>query len=925
MKKVLRSIGAVLLATALVISLIPVSDVEAQSSTSDFEIRGTTLVKYRGTAEVVSIPDVIRTIGEEAFAGNGNIVKVKINDECKKIEYGAFANCVGLRTVEVGDDVEEIDSAAFSNNKALTNVSLGKNVKKLGSGVFAGDNSLVNLTVDDANEYLAIVDNVLYDSEIEKLYYMLPSYKNGIYEAPWTVNEIAGYAFWGNPNIKKVALDGNLYSVPEYAFSNCINLKEIKIPHPIRNIDTKAFEDCVNLSLVDCPDSLNFIAETAFDGCPNVMLKATPGSYAYDFNKNLEKSEVEEVEYEDTNNSAIVSEEILGPVLKPAEDELVIEVQDGKPIPTKKPDDARYYTGVINGSDVTGYKIVNPANNNNENVLGSSPIVSGKALVFIDNKAKVRDGNQNRLDLSYETPSVNPNKSDAEEALAENTDSTEVSESQESTNEKVKDILSDKALKGIDFPKFTVVQDKIAQQAYYMDSTLDSYDFPDGITSIGDFAFARSSLSGINIPEGIESIGYGAFYHCDNLNDVKIPSSVKSIGANAFSNTPFINNSKDIFLIVGDGILIDYKGNDSVVTIPEGVKIIADGAFRDNQGIAALNLATTTTSIGEDAFNGCTNLRTLNRGESLTDIGVNAFKNTKLSSVVIGPNVKNIGLGAFDLQGGTDTVIFEGSELPSLTYGTRTGRLANSDDRNYVFGNMKNAVLKNSSNLMDTVLEPGLYGFHGLVKDSYGSIISDNSNGVSRYDASGVNVLSNSSMIDANGIIANMPGDENTYFLHITDSQNAKEKISNAYAELYGGKTPSNIIGLDISLYDDSNKVMINKLGKQYLTVDMKIPSSVDKNDLHVVALDNDGQLEAVEFTISEDGENISFKCQHFSPYGFYNSDEINSMVQKEGERIKDDTPDTGDYSIHPKWFLVIGCIALAIVFFVLPVKKKEI
>ncbi|MCR4989521.1 MAG: hypothetical protein K6A38_01475, partial [Lachnospiraceae bacterium] len=76
MKKALRTIGALLLITALVVSLIPESDVEAVSSASDFQISGDRLVKYNGTAEIVSVPDEVKIIGEEAFADNNYIVKV---------------------------------------------------------------------------------------------------------------------------------------------------------------------------------------------------------------------------------------------------------------------------------------------------------------------------------------------------------------------------------------------------------------------------------------------------------------------------------------------------------------------------------------------------------------------------------------------------------------------------------------------------------------------------------------------------------------------------------------------------------------------------------------------------------------------------------------------------------------------------------
>ena len=937
-KKFLRTLGVLLLVTALVVSLIPVSGVEAESSTSDFEIQGSTLYKYSGTAEVVSIPDEVRTIGEEAFAGNGNIVKVKINDKCKQIDYGAFANCVGLRTVEIGNGVESIDSAAFSNNKSLKNVSLGDSVKNIGSGAFAGDPVLTNLTVSENNPHLLIKDNVLYDDELKTLICMLPSYQNGIYETPSSLTEIEGYAFWGNTSIKNVTLNGNLYAVPEYAFSNCSNLKEVRIPLPVQSIDSKAFEDCVNLSLVTIPDSVSYIADNAFDGCPKLTVNATPGSYADTFSKNLKKSEVEEIEYEDVKESAVVSEETVNKYPLPEKfDGLDIEVVEGTPgpaLPTADPKkEAKYQTGVINGYDVIELKPDNSSNQPTGKVLGSSPIVSGHALVFIDNKSKVISGAETPgvdLSISDNEPVENvetdsePDDDNENVESVENSDTSPETEGEEEAKT-VKDVLSSNASKGIDFPKFTIVGDKIASQSYYMDDTLENFEFPEDIKTIGDFAFARSSITSANIPEGITDIGYGAFYHCDNLSDVNIPSTVTSIGAYAFENTPFVDNCNDAFVIVGDGVLIAYKGKDSVVTIPEGVRLIADAAFKDNQGISAVNFATTTRIVGEDAFNGCTNLRTVNRTELITDIGANAFKNTKLSSVVIGPNVKSIGLGAFDLQGGTDTVIFEGTELPTVTQGTSASRLANVNDRTYAFGDMKNAIVQDGvNNLQGTVLEPGAYGFKGLVQNSVGNIVSDNTSGVTRYDSAGINVDCNSAMIDATQVSATMAGDDGTYILHITDSQNAKEDINKAYGDLYGGKSPDNLIGIDISLYDDSNQVMLKKLGKQYVTVNMAIPANINKDNMHVVALDEDGQLEAVEFTVSEDGESIMMKCKHFSPYGFYNSDLSNSSVEKTGDRVKDNTPDTGDDSIHPKWFLVVGCIFAALALFLITMKKEE-
>lgn len=988
MKKVLRSIGVLLLITALIISLIPASDVEA-SSTSDFQMEGSKLVKYSGTAEVVSIPDEVRTIGEEAFAGNNNILKIKINDKCRAIEYGAFARCNSLKSVEIGDAVEEIGAAAFANDPSLDTIYLGAAVKKLGSGIFAGDTGIKNLSVSAGNSHLRLENNVLYNADKTKLYLMLPTYDNPVYEMPNSVTEVSGYAFWGNDKLTNVTVSSGLYSVPEYAFSNCQNLRQVKIPLPVKSIDAKAFEDCVNLREAACPESMTYISDTAFDGCPNVTINATPGSYAYEFGQNLRKNQVEEIEYEDVEDAALVTTNVVNVELPQIADTPKVQVIQGKPAPapnskgkdievesnrinllapqdgikedsssdeeqnTQSDDspsvneEAMYSTGVINGYDVVSYNYYPAEEEPTGPFLGSSSVVGGRALIFIDNNANVRGGNSNKLDLTENNqpdnsednskpkrelnplPALNKSNSTSGDNSGTGESSNESGESEGDSDTAsdggIGDIIQENASKGIDFPKFTIVGDRIAAQSYYLDSALDEYDIPKDITTIGDFAFARSSLKSIKIPKGVKTIGYGAFYHCDSLTSVDIPDTVTSIGANAFADTPFVKNNASEFVIVGDGVLIAYNGSESVVTIPEGVKLIADGTFRDHQGITAVNLADTLTTIGEDAFNGCQNLRTLNRGENVTTIGANAFKGTALNNVTIHPSVKSIGTGAFSLKGGTDTVYFEGTSLPILTEGSQAKRLANNTDRTYVFGDMKKAIISSSSDSINgTVLEPGQYGFHGVVVNEFGNTVSDNSNGVNISNHSGIKIDANSAYINAPSVEASIVGDDGAYTLHITDSQNAKESISLAYSELYGGRTPENLVGIDMSLKDASDTLDITKLGKQVVNVTMDIPSGVSASNLHVVALDEDGQLEAVAFTFNDERNAISMKCEHFSPYGFYNYGGSNADVLKEGTHIKDDTPDTGDLSINAKWFLVVGCVSLALLLFLISNKKYK-
>ncbi|MGN0377238.1 MAG: leucine-rich repeat domain-containing protein [Suilimivivens sp.] len=906
-RKIAKILSALLFAAALAVTQIPVSDVEAIEPASDFQMEGSKLLKYTGTAEVVSVPDTVKEIGEEAFAGNDNLVKVTIGGNVEKVDYRAFADCDNLRTIKVGDSVTELATAAFSNNNALKNVSIGNSLKKVGSGVFAGCSQLSELSVSEDNPYLYYSDGVLYDAEKKILYALMPNYEKQSLTLPESVEEINAYACWGNPYLEYVAIDSSLSSVPSFAFSNCINLKNVDIPLPVRSIEAKAFEDCVNLALVTLPDSMNMIHDTAFDGCTNVEFNTTPGTYASEFAVAFKTSEADNIEYEDVENSQVISlDEITETVTSISEPSPTPEAAIETETETEKETELPVSPTTIEGSS-------------SGRLLGESSIVAGRAVVFIDNsQANVSTGNINvsKVDLSIDKSS-------------NNTQSDAASETENST--KIGDILSDNAQKGKDFPKYTVVGNKVASQAYYQNTSLTEYEIEEGITELGDFAFARSALTAITIPEGVEKIGYGAFYHCDNLTGVTIPLSVKEIEANAFSQTPWLssmlNNSSSPFVIIGDGILLAYSGSDSVVNIPDGVKQIGAEAFKDHMGITAVNMPDSVTVIGEAAFSGCKNLKTVNGGRAIKKVCDRAFQDCPLSQIVIPSTMEEIGLGAFDCSGGTDTVIFEGEVLPALIMGENSGRLSNAEGRTYAFDQCKTAIVSGTvSNLEGTVLEKGSFGFHGRVYDNDGNLLADLSQGAEVVSSEGIALQINSNVIVSNNgnIMADMPGNTDSYVLKISDSEAASEKIASAYGELYGGRQPSGLMGLDISLYDSTGQIPITKLGRQYITVQIPKPAGIGEGDLHLVTLDSDGQLEAVEYQLLdlEDGSYIQFTARHFSPYGLYSYSGYdgqgvvnggNAVINLSGN--KDDTPDTGDF-IHPKWILALGLLAASIALF---------
>ena len=135
-------------------------------------------------------------------------------------------------------------------------------------------------------------------------------------------------------------------------------------------------------------------------------------------------------------------------------------------------------------------------------------------------------------------------------------------------------------------------------------STGENVNIPEGVTSIGDGAFwgcpdlttvtipksvktigvhafrSCKCLTGVMLPENITSIGRGAFLGCGSLMNMIVPKSVTDIGDCAFTGCRSLAN-QDGFVIV-NGILFDYFGTGSEITVPEGVMKFTEGTEPTN-------------------------------------------------------------------------------------------------------------------------------------------------------------------------------------------------------------------------------------------------------------------------------------------------------------------------------------------------------
>ena len=159
---------------------------------------------------------------------------------------------------------------------------------------------------------------------------------------------------------------------------------------------------------------------------------------------------------------------------------------------------------------------------------------------------------------------------------------------------------------------------------YIGEDTITTVIIPEGVESIGEYAFANmSKLTTVVLPSTLERIDQGAFYGCSNLTTVT-----------GLENVKFINQSA-------------FEGCNLTGTINlDNCVAIANNAFADNKKLETVTMSKLTQSIGASAFNGCSSLTNVTIEADSVKIGDYVFANcTSLTELTL--NTAVVTKGAF--------------------------------------------------------------------------------------------------------------------------------------------------------------------------------------------------------------------------------------------------------------------------------------
>jgi len=426
-----------------------------------------------------------------------------------------------------------------------------------------------------------------------------------------------------------IKFDGDITTIGEDAFSDCEELKSINLPSSIITIEECAFDSCVNLSEAVLHNGIISIGDEAFWDCDGLTTITLPNTL----------NSIGEAAFEDCGN--LINLSIPDSVTTIGDYAFCACLNlTNVNIPNS-------LTTLSEGmfSECTSLEKITIPNSVTvircgafEYCTNLKEITIPNSVAVIENEVFYSCENLKRFKGKYAKDNgrcLIYNNSIIAYAAASGTTYT-IPDGVESIGDYAFSSCED--LTEITIPESVSV---IGNYAFAWCSSLTDVTIPYGVTTIGNSAFVMcENLANVNIPNSVESLGQDAFYKCFALTSVTIPNSVASIGQGVFANCPNIKQFKGHFatedgraLIVDDTLVAYANSSGSEYTIPYNVTTIFGEAFGGSNKLTKIVIPYSVVKINNLAFYGCGNLYMAVIGQNVQEIGESAFRCSNLQYI----------------------------------------------------------------------------------------------------------------------------------------------------------------------------------------------------------------------------------------------------------------------------------------------------
>lgn len=572
----------------------------------------------------LTLPQTLKTIGDDAFTGTHISGKITIPNSVKTIGAGAFSNCKEeITEIVFPEGITTIPEKFIYNSNFIGTLSIPYSVETIGKNAFAGSNINGELVVP----------------------YSVKTINERAFE---DCNDITTIVLYNEPSSTNTNTNKSL-TVGNYAFNNCASITSITLGSGVKSIGTNAF---ANIPLL-C--EVNYNATTANDlststlafqssGKEGTGIVLNIGKYVTKIPNNLfyadkasNTSRLTSIAFADncecttigngsfTNSYFLTNIKIPDSVTKISSNAFnycysLVSITLGANLATIENDAFKDCYKLVEVYNLSS-KITVTAKNSGNGCVGYYAkdvfvSLSEKSHIFTtENGFIMFDNGESRYLLTYagaDETAVFPEDC--------NGNSYEIYEYAFYNYPLEISVVLNENDKNYKISS-------IAKYAFYGAPLVDSLNIPDSVKYIGEYAFAncKGKISSLTLSNNLTTIENHTFENSYIAANFKFPDKLVSIGDNAFSST----------YIMGDFVFHD------------GLASIGSSAFQNCYGITSLKLPITLTEIKSNTFINCLSLRSVNLNY-ITAFGEKCFHNCQsLLHVEFGSKVTSIGSEAF--------------------------------------------------------------------------------------------------------------------------------------------------------------------------------------------------------------------------------------------------------------------------------------
>ena len=567
----------------------------------------------------VTVRDGITTISAGAFKGRKGLTSVTLPESCTVIDSYAFENCTALTDINFPEKLELIRRNAFYNS-GITSLKLSQPGLHVGSFAFTDCHQLKSVEITstdfDLMEWAFArcenLETVILPPQVFRMEGGCFTECTSLTTVVLPKNITFVHGFKGCTSLKTIEIPDSVTSIGYEAFANCKSLESIHLPDGVTNIGDLAFARCFALKDVNFPAALTTIGKEAFRSVPiaEVVIPANVteiADMAFYYNEELRSLTLPNG-LKKIGESAFWNASKLQTVELP---ESLTEIgetafrQSGLTSITIPGDVKRIGTGafaacenlekvsVAPGVETIGSEAFTGCTKLTEATLTSSvttieggafygckalQTISGGALIqFIGEHAFTSCENIEEINIS-------PNL-------------TEISDYAFDGCKKLKRVSPSAEQKGVSLPHVKY----IGERAFNVCKAIPSFSLGDSLETVGDYAFASTSVTSMYFPDTVKQIGINPMWMNYAILSVHLPKSLTEIPQGMFAQAARIQT----------------------LTIPQGVRSIGTQAFHGNVALAALKLPDGLERIGANAFGNAMLL--LEIPASVTEIADDAF------------------------------------------------------------------------------------------------------------------------------------------------------------------------------------------------------------------------------------------------------------------------------------------------------------